>query len=95
MTVFEREYEAVEGQLEEPVGVVADPCALDTCQCGVAIRRKGLLRLAVCVIPAVDIAARGPAGFGQRVTDDQPADAVEPVGGLLLAQAEGRLLLRG
>jgi hypothetical protein len=51
MTVFEREYEAVEGQLEEPVGVVADPCALDTCQCGVAIRRKGLLRLAVCVIP--------------------------------------------
>jgi hypothetical protein len=43
--------------------------------------------LAVRVLPAVDLTARGAAGFGQRVLDDEPADAAAPVGGLLLAQA--------
>jgi hypothetical protein len=56
-------------------------------QRGVALRGKGLLRLAVLLLAAADVAARGPAGFGERMTDDQPTDAVEPVGGLLLAQA--------
>jgi len=40
----------------------------------------------VPLLATTDLAARGLAGFGKRMTDDQPTEAVKPVGGPLLAQ---------
>ena len=83
----EREQQAVERQLEEPVGVVTHCGTLHVRERGVTLRGQSLLRVAVRLLAAVDLAARGPAGFCKGVTDDHPTEAVKPVGGLFLAQA--------
>ena len=79
--------QAVERQFEEPVGVVAHFGALHARECGIALRGQSLLCVAVLLLAAADLAAWGPAGFCEHVADDQPAEAVEPVGGLFFAQA--------
>jgi hypothetical protein len=69
------EYQAVEGQFKDATGVVDDGGVLRACQRGVALRGKSRLRLAVFFLTAANLAAWGPAGFGERVADEEPPRA--------------------
>lgn len=78
---LECEYQAVEGQFEEPAGIVDDVGLLYACQRGVARPGKGSLRLAVLLLAARHVAAWGLAGLGERMADEEPGEAVGPVCG--------------
>jgi hypothetical protein len=63
---LECEYQAVEGQFEEPAGIVDDAGLPYACQCGVARRGQGSLRLAVFLLAAAHLAAWGPAASARH-----------------------------
>src|SRR6202012_2488387 len=81
------EDEAVEGLVEEAVGVVGDARLLQAGQGRELAGGGGGLGLGVFLLAPADVAAGGTAGFGQGVADEQSGQAVEAVGGLLFGQA--------
>jgi hypothetical protein len=62
---LECEYQAVEGQFEDPAGIVDDVGLPYTRQRGIARHGQGSLRLTVLLLAAAHVAAWGLARFGE------------------------------
>jgi len=84
---LESKDQSVEGQLEEPIGIMLDSGMLYAGQRRKAFSGKGLLGSAVLFFAAADVAARWSAGFGEHMSNEEPTGAVEPVSGLLFSEA--------
>ena len=81
------EDQSVHGEFEQSVGIVVYAGLSGGGQAGEPVGGECLLGAGVLIFIATHFAARRSAGFGERMADHKAPEAVESIGGLLLAES--------
>jgi hypothetical protein len=81
------EHHSVQSKFEQSLRIMAYARSLDSGRARESVGGECLLGAGVLDLAATDIAARRPAGLGERMTDHQAPEAIEPIGGLLVGES--------